>query len=80
MKKTLEIVWIVLLALTIFAFVLGNLDFIPNLLVGILLLSTLIKGQLVIDYFMDLKNVRFKYRLIPLIWLLVVLSLIAILH
>lgn len=80
MKKTLEIVWIFLLALTVFAFVLGNLNFIPSLLVAILFVSTFIKGQMVIDYFMDLKNVRLKYRLIPIIWLVVILFFIAILH
>ncbi|MDY0328388.1 MAG: cytochrome C oxidase subunit IV family protein [Arcobacteraceae bacterium] len=80
MKRILEIVWIFLLVLTIFAFVLGNLNFIPTLLVAILFVSTFIKGQMVIDYFMDLKNVRLKYRLIPIIWLVVILSFIAILH
>lgn len=79
MKKILEIIWIILVILTIFAFVVGHLKFIPNFLVAILLVSTFIKGQLVIDYFMDLKNVRLKYRLIPAIWLAVVISLIAVL-
>ncbi len=80
MKKILEIVWVFLLALTVFAFVLGNLNFIPTLLVAILFVSTFIKGQMVVDYFMGLKNVRLKYRLIPILWLVVVLFFIAILH
>ncbi len=79
MKKILEGVWIILAILTIFAFMLGLLKFMPTYLVAILLISTLIKGQLVIDYFMDLKKVKLKYRLIPTIWLTVVISLIAIL-
>lgn len=80
MKKILEIVWVFLLALTVFAFVLGNLNFIPTLLVAILFVSTFIKGQMVVDYFMGLKNVRLKYRLIPILWLVVVLFFIAISH
>ncbi|KIM04420.1 MAG: hypothetical protein KU29_10565 [Sulfurovum sp. FS06-10] len=79
MKKILEGVWIILAILTIFAFILGHLKFMPIYLVAILLISTFIKGQLVIDYFMGLKKVKLKYRLIPTIWLTVVISLIAIL-
>ncbi|MDQ1324987.1 MAG: hypothetical protein QG564_111 [Campylobacterota bacterium] len=79
MKKILEGVWIILVILTIFAFMLGHLKFMPTYLVAILLISTFIKGQLVIDYFMDLKKVKLKYRLIPTIWLTAVISLIAIL-
>jgi len=78
MKKILEYVWIVLVILTIFAFLLGYLKYINTSLVAVLLLTTFIKGQLVIDYFMDLKNVKLKYRLIPTIWLSVVISLIAV--
>jgi len=78
MKKTLEYVWVILVILTIFAYLLGYLKYINTSLVAVLLLTTFIKGQLVIDYFMDLKNVTLKYRLIPCIWLSIVLSLIAV--
>ncbi len=78
MKKTLEYSWIILVILTIFAYLLGHLKLINTSLVGILLISTFIKGQLVIDYFMGLKTVQLKYRLIPTIWLGVVISLIAV--
>ena len=43
----------------------------------IVLLSILFKGQLIIDYFMGLKEVQFKYRLILLVWLGVVTAGIA---
>lgn len=78
MKKTLEIVWITLILLSLFAFLLSYLNYIHTLFVSILLVSTFIKGQLVIDYFMDLKEVKLRYRLIPTIWLFIVISLIAI--
>jgi len=78
MKRVLEIIWIILVILTIFAYLLGYLKLIDTSLVGVLLGTTFIKGALVSDYFMGLKNVSTKYRVIPLIWLLVVIILIAI--
>ena len=75
--RTLEYIWIILIILTIFAYFLGYFKYISTTLVAVLLLTTFIKGQLVIDYFMDLKEVRLKYRLIPTIWITVVISLIA---
>ena len=78
MKKTIEGVWIALILLSLFAFLLGYLKLISSVIVGILLVSTFIKGQLVIDYFMGLKDVRLKYHVIPTLWLIIVLSLIAI--
>ncbi len=78
MKRVLEIVWVVLVALTIFAYLLGYLKYISSFFVAVLLLTTFIKGQLVIDYFMGLKDVSLKYRVIPAIWLSVVLTLVAV--
>jgi len=78
MKKNLEFIWIVLIVLSIFAFLLGYLKLVSSTLVVVLLISTFIKGQLVIDYFMGLKEVKFKYRIIPTLWLSAVLSLVAI--
>lgn len=77
MKKIVEGVWMVLMTLSFFAFLLGYLKLISTTLVAVLLISTLIKGQLVIDYFMGLKEVALKYRIIPTVWLIVILSLIA---
>lgn len=77
MKKIVEGVWMVLMTLLFFAFLLGYLKLISTTLVAVLLISTLIKGQLVIDYFMGLKEVALKYRIIPTVWLIVILSLIA---
>ena len=78
MKKTVEIVWIVLITLTIFAYLLGKLHLASGFMVGVLLFTTFIKGQLVIDYFMGMKNVSLTYRLIPTIWLFVIISAIAV--
>ena len=78
MKRILEVVWVILVILTIFAYLLGYLKYVNASLVAVLLVTTFIKGQLVIDYFMDLKDVKLKYRLIPTLWLGVVLLLIAV--
>jgi len=78
MKKILETVWVVLIVLTIFAYLLGYLKLISTSLVAVLLFTTFIKGALVSDYFMGLKDVGVKFRFIPIIWLTVVITLIAI--
>ncbi len=78
MTKTLEIVWIILVGLTIFAYLLGHLHYINSFFVAILLVTTFIKVQLVLDYFMELKDVRLHYRLIPTFWLVIVISLISL--
>lgn len=77
-KRTLEIVWFTLVLLTIFAFLLGYLNYINALFVSVLLISTFIKGQLVIDYFMGLKDTTLRYRLIPTVWLFTMILLISV--
>jgi hypothetical protein len=78
MKKNLEYIWIILLILTIFAYWLGYFKLISTSLVGVLLLTTFIKGALVSDYFMGLKYVAIKYRVIPIIWLGVIICFISV--
>ncbi len=73
-------IWIVLVILTIFAFFLGWFKLISSVLVAVLLFSTFLKGQLVIDYFMGLKDISLKYRIIPTIWLSVIIVLIGIFY
>lgn len=71
-------IYIILILLTLFAFLAGWLGFVSSFIVAVLLITTFIKGQLVIDYFMDLKDVQFKYRAIPIVWLGFVLFFIGI--
>jgi len=78
MKRTVEIVWGILIVLTIFAYLLGKLHLASGFMVGVLLFTTFVKGQLVIDYFMGMKNVSWKYRAIPVVWLVVIISSIAV--
>ena len=76
MKKHLEFIWIILASLTLFAYLLGYLKIISTFFVAILLFTTFVKGALVIDYFMGLKEVSIKYRIIPILWLFIVIVLI----
>lgn len=71
-------VWIVLVVFTIFAFLLGWLKIINVFLVILLLMTTLLKGQLVIDYFMGLRDVAMRWRIIPSVWLFIVILMIGI--
>jgi cytochrome c oxidase subunit IV len=80
MKRILEIIWIILLILTVFAYLLGYLKYINTFFISILLLSTFIKGQLIVDYFMGLKKTQLKYRIIPSLWLVITIILIAIVY
>lgn len=68
----------ILLGFTLFAFLLGWLKLVTLTAIAVLLITTFIKGQLVIDYFMELKEVEFKYRIIPTAWLAVVILLISV--
>lgn len=71
-------VWVTLVIFTLFAFLLGWLKLMNIFFILILLLTTFIKGQLVIDYFMGLHDVSLRWRLIPSAWLFVVIIVIGV--
>jgi len=71
-------IYITLILLTLLAFVFGWFKLMSATIVAILLVTTFIKGQLIIDYFMGLKEVQLKYRIIPIVWLFFVLIFIGI--
>lgn len=75
---SIERIWVILITLSLFAYLLGYVKLLSALMVSVLLLSTFLKGQLIIDYFMGLKETRLRYRLIPTLWLILILSLIAL--
>lgn len=74
----LKTIWILLVFLTTLTFILGKIEFSSYIFISLLLLTTFIKGQLVIDFFMDLKYVSSKYRLIVILWLFTVIVLIGL--
>lgn len=78
MKLHAEDIFVILVILSFSAFLVGHLELFGGFFAILLVISTFVKGQLISDYFMDLREVDYKYRLIPTIWLVVVLSLITI--
>jgi hypothetical protein len=77
MEKITKI-WIALLLFSLSAFILGWFEIVSSFFISVLLISTFLKGYFVIDYFMGLSEVTLRYRLIPTIWLSVVIISIAI--
>ncbi len=71
-------IWTTLIALTVIAFLIGWLQLTSLVVIAILLVTTFIKGHLVIEYFMGLNEVEGKYRFIPTIWLGVIILFIAL--
>lgn len=78
MNRTSLIIWLILVSLTLFSFLLGWWSSVNETIVMILLLVSLIKGQLIIDYFMGLHHVQLKWRLIPTLWLVLIILLIGL--
>lgn len=74
----LKTIWIFLIFLTTLTFILGKIELSPYFFITLILLTTFIKGQLVIDLFMGLKDVSLKYRLIVSLWLFIVIILIGL--
>ena len=71
-------IYLSLVLLTISSYFIGFLELITPYILVLLLITTFVKGQLVIDYFMGLSDVKLKYRIIPTVWLGAIISLIAI--
>ncbi|QOP41473.1 cytochrome C oxidase subunit IV family protein [Sulfurimonas marina] len=78
MKRTVDVIWINLLLLSLASFLIGKFELSNISIFIILLISIFIKGELVIDYFMGLKDVDWRYRSIPILWLVIILLLIFI--
>jgi len=69
-------VWLILMALTMSAFIIGKMQLSGLAVVSFILASTFIKGQMVADHFMGLRRVRWVWRMIIAGWLTVVIGMI----
>ncbi len=75
---TTDIIWIVLMLLTLFSYTVGKLGLSGELAVFLLLLVSLIKGIFIIRDFMGLRGVSLIWRILMYGWLWTVISVIAI--
>jgi len=62
-SKKLTIIWVILIALTLTTAYIGYLELSGLYVVAFLLLTVTVKGQLIIDHYIGLKNVRGFWRL-----------------
>ena len=70
--------WLILMVLTVAMLAVGKAGLGGVGIVTLLLLSTLVKTQLVADYFMGLKRASLLWRAIVTVYLLLVISLIGL--
>lgn len=70
--------WLVLLGLTLFTYGIGSMGMSGIAAAGVVLLATLLKGQVVVDHFMGLRHVRPFWRVLMFSYLAVVGVAIAI--
>lgn len=69
-------VWLVLMALTLVTLAIGQMGLSGMYVVTFLLVMTFIKGQMVADFFMGLKRVSWRWRIIVLLYLIIVCTMI----
>lgn len=67
-------IYIVLTLLTFATLTMGNITFTVVLSIVLLFCITFLKGQLISDYFMGLGEVQLRYRIIPILWLIFVIT------
>lgn len=68
------LIYIFLILLSLLTLFISSIDINKDLFISIILITIFIKAFLISDYFMELKKVRLKYRLIPIFYLLIILS------
>ncbi len=70
--------WLILMGLTLAMLAVGKAGLGGAGIVSLLLLSTLVKTQLVADYFMGLKRAGLLWRAVVTVYLLLVLGMIGL--
>ena len=71
-------IWLVLLLLTLLTYAIGQLRLGGVLVVALILVTTLVKGEMVVNYFMGLRRVRLRWRVLMFLYLWTVGSLIGV--
>lgn len=76
--RTCTRVWLLMIGLTLAVLAVGQAGLGGIWVVALLLLSTLLKTQLVADYFMALKYSRPLWRIIITVYLVIIVSMIGL--
>jgi cytochrome c oxidase subunit 4 len=71
-------VWLTLMVLTLVTLSIGQMGLSGMNVVIFILVTTFIKGQMVADFFMGLKRVRWAWRIIVLLYMVFVCTMIGI--
>ena len=71
-------VWLILVLLTLATYAVGKLGMGGPAIVLVLLLSVLVKGQMVADAFMGMRGLTTRWRWVVSVWLLGVVCLIGL--
>lgn len=77
------IVWLTLVILTILTFSIGKTGWLNNAheaMILLILATTFIKGSMVSEFFMELHSVKTFWRIIPIIYLILVVILIRLFY
>ena len=78
MNKLITIIWITLLLLATASFQIAHLGLINKVVMLLLAFITMLKGCLVVNYFMDLRNSYWVWKASIFFYLFTVLAIIAI--
>ncbi len=75
-----SLVWFLLVVVTLSMYLLSSHQYSQQMLAALMLLAAWFKGQLIIDYFMGLRRVALRWRLIVSLWLVIVLGCIYLIY
>ena len=78
MNRILTIIWIALLILATISFQIAHLGLINKIVMLLLAFITMLKGCLVVNYFMDLRNSYWVWKVSIFFYLFTVLAIIAV--
>ena len=78
MIRPCTLVWLLLMGLTLLALAIGKAGLGGPSIVALLLVSTLLKTQLVADHFMGLRRSRLLWRMIVSVYLVLIIGLIGL--
>ena len=74
--KKLTVIWVILVILTLITATIGYYQLSGLYIVGVILLTVVVKGQLIVDHYMGLRHVRGFWRLAMLGFVFVIPGII----